>query len=102
VPFTNGKMAMTYQCISLNLTSKQAILKQVPNSPFFTAAFTQTETSSLKALTNSVALPLRFSSENDNADSSTVLTLELSYGQVSHITSGYSLMTQLYEQTCLN
>ena len=97
----DGQM-LTYQCISLDLTSKQAILKQVPESPLFTAAFTQSETSSLKALTNPVALPLKFPSVEGGADLPAFLTLELSYGQVSHITSGYSLMTQLYEQTCLN
>ena len=97
----DGQM-LTYQCISLDLTTKQAILKQVPESPLFTAAFTQSETSSLKALTNPVALPLKFPSVEGGADLPAFLTLELSYGQVGHITSGYSLMTQLYEQTCLN
>lgn len=51
---------LTYQCLSLDLTSKQAILKQVPESPLFTVAFTQSETGSLKVLTNPVALPLKF------------------------------------------
>ncbi|QXE26194.1 DEAD/DEAH box helicase domain protein [Richelia sinica FACHB-800] len=30
------------------------------------------------------------------------LTLELSFGEVQHITSGFNLMTQIHEQTCLN
>ncbi|MBW4581967.1 MAG: DEAD/DEAH box helicase [Tildeniella nuda ZEHNDER 1965/U140] len=97
----DGQM-LTYQCLALDLTSKQAMLKQVPESPLFTVAFTQSETGSLKALTNPVALPLKFPSVEGVADLSAVLRLELSYGQISHITSGYSLMTQLYEQTCLN
>ncbi|KAM3097673.1 DEAD/DEAH box helicase [Phormidesmis sp. 146-35] len=97
----DGQM-LTYQCISLDLTSKRAILKQVPDSSLFTVAVTQSETRSLKALTNPVALPLRFLGTDENSDAPAFLTLELSYGQISHITSGYSLMTQLYEQTCLN
>ena len=30
------------------------------------------------------------------------LRLELSFGEVQHITSGFNLMTQIYEQTYLN
>jgi len=76
---SDGQM-LTYQCISLDLTSKQAILKQVPDSPLFTVAFTQSETSSLKALTNPVALPLKFPSVEWGADFPSFLTLELSFG----------------------
>ncbi|MBN3884150.1 MAG: DEAD/DEAH box helicase [Nostoc sp. JL34] len=97
----NGRM-LTYQCISLDLNSKQAILKQTADSPLFTVAVTESETSSLTVLTDPVKLPLLFSQVSDVDDCQEYLTLELSFGEVKHITSGYSLMTQIYEQTCLN
>ncbi|PSB15419.1 DEAD/DEAH box helicase [filamentous cyanobacterium CCP2] len=97
----DGKM-LTYQCISLDLHSKRAILKPIVESPLFTVAVTQSETSSLKVLTDPMVLPLKFSEDMGSNGNRACLTLELSYGQVSHITSGYSVLTQLYEQTCLN
>ncbi|MEH1933708.1 MAG: hypothetical protein V7L14_08260 [Nostoc sp.] len=57
---TNGRM-LTYQCISLDLNSKQAILKQTADSSLFTVAVTKSETSSLTVLTDPVKLPLLFS-----------------------------------------
>jgi DEAD/DEAH box helicase domain-containing protein len=153
-----GQM-LTYQCISLDLNSKRAILKQVTDSSIFTVATTVSQTSSLTVLTDPVNLPLLFSPDgmeekkqeeeeqkikgkvSHSAPLSEVedcqvglthelrnkrtteaqrtqrneglreilrkscqeyLTLELSFGEVKHITSGYSLMTQIYEQTCLN
>jgi DEAD/DEAH box helicase domain-containing protein len=145
---TKGQM-LTYQCISLDLNSKRAILKQTTDKAIFTVATTISQTSSLTVLTDPVNLPLLFSPDgieekkqeeqeqkikgkvSNNTDivvigksvkkeqrikekfshSATLseveecqeyLTLELSFGEVKHITRGYSLMTQIYEQTCLN
>ena len=55
-----GEM-LTYQCISLDLDSKRAILKQVTDSSIFTVATTVSQTSSLTVLTDPVNLPLLFS-----------------------------------------
>ncbi|MBD2295177.1 DEAD/DEAH box helicase [Anabaena sphaerica FACHB-251] len=157
-----GQM-LTYQCISLDLNSKRAILKQIADSSIFTVATTVSQTSSLTVLTDPVNLPLLFSSDgieekkqeeqeqkikgkiSHSAPLAEVeecqvevthelrnkltaetqrtqrheglkegfretlqkscqeyLTLELSFGEVQHITSGFNLMTQIHEQTCLN
>ncbi|WP_414553157.1 DEAD/DEAH box helicase [Anabaena sp. CCY 0017] len=97
----HGQM-LTYQCISLDLNSKRAILKQIADSPLFTVAGTESQTSSLTVLTDPVKLPLLFSPNCEIDNCQEYLTLELSFGEVKHITSGYNLMTQIYEQTCLN
>jgi DEAD/DEAH box helicase domain-containing protein len=91
----NGQI-LTYESISLNLNHKQAILKQIPNSPIFTIAISQSETSSTNLLTDPIQIPLLLAHHPGR------MTLELSFGQVKHITSGYNLMTQIFESTCLN
>ncbi len=53
-------------------------------------------------LTNPVKLPLLFSQVSEVDDCKEYLTLSLSFGEVKHITNSYSLITQIYEQTCLN
>ncbi|MHC5722401.1 MAG: hypothetical protein ACYTX0_62920, partial [Nostoc sp.] len=73
---TNGRM-LTYQCISLDLNSKQAILKQTADSSLFTVAVTESETSSLTVLTDPVKLPLLFSQVSEVDDCQEYLTLEL-------------------------
>ena len=103
----DGKM-LTYNCISLDLQGRRAILKQVADNSLYTVANTQFETSSIKLLTDPVQVPLLLPQELHSGDReqkkefTPAIKLELSFGQVSYITSGYSLMNQIYEQTCLN
>jgi DEAD/DEAH box helicase domain-containing protein len=103
----DGKM-LAYNCISLDLQGRRAILKQVADNSLYTVANTQFETSSIKLLTDPVQVPLLLPQELHSGDReqkkefTPAMKLELSFGQVSYITSGYSLMNQIYEQTCLN
>lgn len=103
----DGKM-LTYNCISLDLQSRRAILKQVAENSLFTVAKAQFETSSFSLLTEPVQVPLLLPEDLYESDSeeqkkfTPAMKLELSFGQVSYIVSGYSLMNQIYEQTCLN
>ncbi|AFZ33527.1 MULTISPECIES: DEAD/DEAH box helicase [Cyanophyceae] len=103
----DGKM-LAYNCISLDLQGRRAILKQAADNSLYTVANTEFETSSIKLLTDPVQVPLLLPQELHECDReqkkefTPAMKLELSFGQVSYITSGYSLMNQIYEQTCLN
>jgi DEAD/DEAH box helicase domain-containing protein len=96
---TDGQI-ITYHCLSLDLKTKRAMLKQTADSSLFTVAITESQTSPDNLLIDPCQLSLLCDREHQTIEGS--MTVELNFGQVNHITSGYSLMTQLYEQTCLN
>ena len=100
-----GQM-LTYQSESLDLTQRVATLKPIDAGAMFTSVLTRHEAKVQSLLTQpiqaSLNFPVRAERQLALEPSPAYLTLELSFGTLSQLTTGYQLMTRQYERTCLN
>jgi len=100
----DGQM-LNFRSVSLDLDSRKAILKRVADSPTFTVAITESKTKVEDQLAAPMQIPLSFSHPELSQDkdcTQSQLQLELAWGKISQLVTGYQLLTKQYELTCLN
>lgn len=97
---------LTYQSEALDLPQRLATLKPIDAGATFTNALTRCEAKAQSLLAQPMQVPLSFLGREENQlglePSLAHLVLELGFGTMSQMTTGYQLMTRQYERTCLN
>src|ERR687886_372525 len=95
---------------SRSLSDGKAILQNIPETRLFTVAISHTDTSLKQNLSLPQQIPLVIPEvegnvQTNSTDSNAIpaqAILELVWGEISQLVTGYQLLTRNYELTCLN
>jgi len=95
---------------SRSLLNGQAILQNIPETRLFTVAISRTDTSLKQNLSLPQQIPLVIPEVEGNVQTNSTdinaipaqAILELAWGEISQLVTGYQLLTRNYELTCLN